>query len=76
MKTTSCGADPKFNFNAGQIRDVSIDEARYWFDLRLCELIDEFPKSEKAVVKPAEKAVVKPEEKAVVAPIEKAIAWK
>lgn len=71
MKTTSCGPDPTFNFNKGQVRDVTVEEARYWHSAGVCELIDLYPAdAEKAVLKAPEKAVVKPAEtaKAVVTP--------
>jgi hypothetical protein len=71
MLTTSCGPDPKFNFNEGQKRNVSVEEARYWFEMGVCELLEPWP-VEKAVVAAPEKAVVIPAEKAVISPPETA----
>lgn len=65
MLTTSCGPDPNFNFTEGQVRDVSVEEARYWDRAGVCTLLEPYPaNAEKAVVAPVEKAVVTPPETA------------
>lgn len=63
MLTTSCGPDSKFNFDKNQIRDVSEEEAKYWHDRKLCELIDDFKEPPKPSSVGVEKAVVVPSEK-------------
>lgn len=71
MLTTSCGPDPKYNFNEGQKRNVTPEEARYWHEKGYCELLEPYPSEvEKAVIDPAEKAVVAAPEKAVIKPPE------
>ena len=63
MITTSCGPDSKFNFTKGQIRDVSTEEAKYWHERKLCELVDDFKEPPKPSLVGVEKAVVVPSEK-------------
>lgn len=64
MLTTSCGADSRYNFSKGDIRDVTEEEARYWYGAGVCTLIDEFPIKEKAVLKAPNKATITPTETA------------
>lgn len=68
MKTTSCTPDPKLNFVKNQEREVTPEEARYWHNLGICDLLEPYPSgAEKAVISAPERAVVKPTETAKVA---------
>lgn len=66
MTTTASGPDPNLNWNKGQVRDVCADEARYWHEAGVCNLLEPYPAdAEKAVNAPVQKAVVTPPETAV-----------
>lgn len=65
MLTTASGADPQFNFSEGEVRDVTVEEARYWDKAGVCTLLEPYPSdAEKTVVAPTQKAVVMPPETA------------
>lgn len=64
MLTTKCGPNPEENWKEGQVRNVCVDEARYWHEMGVCTLLEPYPAPEKAVVAPAQKAVVMPPETA------------
>lgn len=63
MKTTSYGPNPDENFQKGQKRDVSPEEADYWIKQGVAEALEPFPtpklsgKPEKATTGPKEVAV-------------------
>ena len=68
MNTTSSTPDVTLNFVKNQIRDVTVEEARYWHNLGVCTLLEPYPgEAEKAVITAPEKSVIKPPETAKVA---------
>lgn len=73
MLTTKCGPVSSENWAEGQTRDVCVEEARYWHERGICELLEPFPSGvEKAVIAPAEKATISAPERAVIKPTETA----
>lgn len=63
MLTTGCSPNPDFNFQKGQKRDVTPEEAEYWIKQGVAEALEPFPqvkgtgKPEKAATGPKETAV-------------------
>ena len=62
MNTTKCGPVVTDNWNEGEIRDVSVEEARAYVTSHLATALEPF---EVAVVRPPEVAVITPPQKAV-----------
>lgn len=67
MNTTKCGPNVNENWNEGEIKDVSVEEARAYVTSHLATALEPF---EVAVVQPPEKAVITSPEKAVSGPAE------
>jgi len=68
MNTTKCGPVTTENWNEGEIKNVSVEEARAYVTSHLATVLEPFP--ETAMLRPPETAVVTSPQKAVSGPPE------